>query len=73
MRLFNFGIIHSGAYSGKIVQILLIQGLGSIFALYPYLKTKNMINSYILHLLVDFVPFTMVFIATTMGIPIPGV
>ena len=71
--LFIFGIIHSGAYSGKIVQILLIQGLGSIFALYPYLKTKNMINSYILHLLVDFVPFTMVFIATTMGITIPGV
>lgn len=73
VTLLVFGIIHAGAYSGKIVQIILVQGFGSIFALYPYLKTKNMINSYILHLIVDFVPFTMVFLGTVLGMPIPGV
>jgi len=32
--LFIFGMAHYSAYSGKVLQILLIQGLGSIFNLY---------------------------------------
>lgn len=55
-----FGLLHANAYNNKILQIMLIQGLGSIFALYPYLKTKNVVNSYILHLIVDYIPFTII-------------
>ena len=32
--LFIFGMAHYSAYSGRVLQILLIQGLGSIFNLY---------------------------------------
>ena len=62
--LLVFALSHASAYSNSILQILLIQGLGSIFSLYPYLKTKNVVASYILHLLVDFIPFTIVFLTT---------
>lgn len=73
VSLFIFGIIHSTAYSGRILQILLVQGLGSIFDLYMYLKTKNVVNSYILHVLTDYVPFTMVMVASYMNYSIPGI
>ncbi len=53
-----FGSLHGGAY-GTLVQVLLIQGLGSIFDLYSYLKTKNVLVSYIAHLLFDFIPIAM--------------
>ena len=59
VTLFVFGIAHSRAYSGRLLQILLIQGLGSIFDLYAYMKTKNVMVSYILHLLIDFIPLTV--------------
>ena len=48
---------HYSAYSGRIFQILLIQGLGSIFNLYAYMKTKNVFVSYIVHLMIDFSGF----------------
>ena len=70
--LFVFGIVHFSAYGGNILQILLIQGLGSIFDLYVYLKTKNVVNSYILHVFIDYIPFTMVMIASAMNYHIPG-
>lgn len=55
--LFIFGMAHYSAYSGRILQILLIQGCGSIFHLYAYMKTKNVVVSYILHLMIDFTGF----------------
>ena len=55
--LFVFGMAHYTAYSGRIFQILLIQGLGSIFNLYAYMKTKNVFVSYIVHLMIDFSGF----------------
>lgn len=64
LTLFIFGIAHSGAYSGRILQILLIQGLGSIFDLYAYMKTKNVVVSYIIHVLIDYIPFTYVMITS---------
>ncbi len=70
--LFVFGIVHFSAYGGNILQILLIQGLGSIFDLYVYLKTKNVVNSYILHVFIDYIPFTMVMVASAMNYQIPG-
>jgi hypothetical protein len=51
--VFIFGISHYSAYNGKILQILLIEGLGAIFNLYAYFKTKNVFASYIVHLLID--------------------
>ena len=57
--LVAFGLIHSSAYSGRILQILLIQGLGTIFNLYAYMKTKNFVVSYILHILIDLSTFLL--------------
>lgn len=57
-----FGVAHSRAYNGKILQVLLIQGFGAFFNLYTYMKTKNVIVSYILHLFIDFIPFTVAII-----------
>lgn len=56
ITLMAFGLAHYGAY-GNLIQIILIQGFGSIFELYSYLKTKNIIVSYALHLLIDAIPF----------------
>lgn len=53
----TFGIAHY--QYGPLIQILLVQGLGSIFDLYAYLKTKNVLVSYLAHLLYDFIPFIM--------------
>lgn len=58
LTLLIFGLAHYRAYSGRILQILLIQGLGSIFDLYAYMKTKNVVVSYIIHIIIDYIPFT---------------
>ena len=50
-----FGLAHYAAY-GSIVQILLVQGLGCIIDVFAYLKTKNILTSYAVHLLLDFIP-----------------
>ena len=63
-----FGLAHYKY--GPLIQILLIQGLGSIFDLYAYLKTKNVLVSYLAHLLFDFTPFIMELIALLMGIQV---
>ena len=62
LTLLIFGFAHYRAYNGRILQILLIQGLGSIFDLYAYMKTKNVVVSYIIHVLIDFIPFTIMMI-----------
>ncbi|WP_407415379.1 type II CAAX prenyl endopeptidase Rce1 family protein [Methanobrevibacter sp.] len=56
VTLIVFGLLHYNAYGGKIIQILLIQGFGSIFELYAYLQTKNVVVSYLIHLIVDSIP-----------------
>ena len=53
VTLVVFGLTHVTAYNGRILQILLIQGFGSIFDLYAYMKTKNFFVSYIVHICVD--------------------
>lgn len=53
-----FGAVHTGAY-GTLMQVLLIQGLGSIFDLYAYIKTKNVLVSYTAHVLFDCIPFAL--------------
>lgn len=45
-----FGMLH---YYDSIISALLIQGLGTVFELYGYLKTKNLLVPYMTHLLTD--------------------
>ena len=52
-----FGSVHQSY--GPLIQVLLVQGLGSIFDLYAYIKTKNVLVSYLAHILFDFIPFAM--------------
>lgn len=47
-----FGLLHYNTYP-SILQILLLQGFGSIFELYPYLKTKNLTLSVTVHFLIN--------------------
>jgi hypothetical protein len=49
-----FGLMHGGFYGG-FLQVFLIQGLGSIFNFYAYLKTRNIFVSYVAHLIFDLV------------------
>ncbi len=47
-----FGLMHGGFYGG-FLQVFLIQGLGSIFDFYAYLKTRNIFVSYMAHVIFD--------------------
>ena len=52
--VFTFGFIHAGFYGG-ILNVILVQGFGSLFNLYLYIKTKNVAVSYTGHVLYDFI------------------
>ena len=51
--LIGFGLIHYDYPNNTIYSILLLQGLGTVFELYGYLKTKNIFVPYISHILTD--------------------
>lgn len=55
-----FGLIHYDPSVTTIVSVLLLQGLGTIFEIYGYLKTKNIFVPYISHLLTDGIIFILV-------------
>lgn len=57
-----FGLCHYRAYNGMILQILLLQGFGSIFEYFAYIKTKNIWVSYLLHLLRDILPVFLIYL-----------
>ena len=63
ISLICFGLLH---YSPgmSLVSVLLLQGLGSIFELYGYIKTKNLFVPYISHLLTDALIMTIILIGT---------
>ena len=50
--LILFGLFH--AMSSSVIVAVVIQGLGSAFHLLLYVKTKNIVVSYISHFLTDF-------------------
>lgn len=54
-----FGLLH---YTGEVITVLLIQGLGTIFEMYGYIKTKNLLVPYISHLLTDLLVFITIFL-----------
>jgi hypothetical protein len=44
--------MHAGEY-GSFLRVIVVQGIGSIFDVLLYLKTKNVFASYLSHLLFD--------------------
>ncbi len=58
-----FGLLHYD-YDGSVISVIVIQGIGSIFELYGYLKTKNLFVPYLSHLLTD----AFVFILILLGL-----
>ena len=58
ISLLCFAFIHMTTYN-NIIQILLLQGLASVCCFYNYLKTKNILTSYLQHFLFDAIPFIL--------------
>ena len=58
-----FGLLHA-MDTKSILSVLLLQGAGSIFEFYGYIKTKNILISYITHLCTD----VFLFILIIMGL-----
>ena len=48
-----FGAIHLPSYNNNLFQCLFGVGIGCFIHLYPYIKTKNVVNSYLTHILID--------------------
>ena len=48
-----FGLTHLNSYDYNLFQCVVTIGIGSIFHLYPYLKTKNFVNTYFTHIIID--------------------
>ena len=57
-----FGVLHYSPPYSTMISVLLIQGFGTIFELYGYLRTKNLIVSYISHLLTDAIIYILIFL-----------
>ena len=62
--LIGFGLLHYAPPYSTLISVLALQGFGTIFELYGYLRTKNLFVPYISHLLTD----ALVFIVVLLGI-----
>ena len=52
--MLGFGLFHySPSTGGSLISVIVLQGLGTIFEFYGLIKTKNLLISYITHLLTD--------------------
>lgn len=63
--LIIFGLIHLPAYQ-NLISVLLLQGLGSIFTMFGYLKTKNIFVSYLIHIIYDTITFLTAALSTNI-------
>ena len=59
VMLLVFAVAHLTAYDYNWTQILINQGLATLFCFYNYAKSKNILTSYIQHVLLDAIPFMM--------------
>ena len=59
VTLLCFALVHATAYEFNWSQILINQGLATFFCMYNYLKSKNILTSYIQHVLLDAIPFIL--------------
>ncbi|RAP51781.1 MAG: hypothetical protein BZ138_04385 [Methanosphaera sp. rholeuAM270] len=48
-----FGLLHTRTYGGNVLHALFVIGFGSFFDVYAYVKTKNILVSYAVHVLTD--------------------
>ena len=62
LSLLVFGFAHY-IPSGAFLTAIVIQGLGSVFHLFLYVKTKNLVVSYTSHLLTDVIITVLQFLA----------
>lgn len=62
--MIGFGLLHYDPPYLTLASVLALQGMGTIFEMYGYLKTKNIFVPYISHLLTD----ALFFIIILMGI-----
>lgn len=53
-----FAFLHATTYD-SIVQIIVLQGFASLCCFYNYLKSKNILTSYLQHFLFDAIPFLL--------------
>lgn len=58
--LIGFGLIHYAPPTNTIASVLALQGFGTIFELYGYLRTKNLLVPYISHFLTDLLVFIVI-------------
>ena len=63
--LIGFGLMHFDPHSPDLASVLIFQGFGSIFEVYGYLKTKNILVPYLSHILTDAFIFTMLLMGFT--------
>ena len=59
VTLLCFALVHATAYDFNWSQILINQGAATFFCMYNDLKSKNILTSYIQHLLLDAIPFVL--------------
>ncbi|AMD16776.1 hypothetical protein TL18_01200 [Methanobrevibacter sp. YE315] len=64
MIMIGFGLLHYDGFTITIASALLIQGLGTIFEIYGYYKTKNLFVPYMSHLFTD----AFIFILLLLGV-----
>ncbi|WP_407424035.1 hypothetical protein [Methanobrevibacter sp.] len=57
-----FGLLHYAPPYSTLISVLALQGFGTIFELYGYIRTKNVLVPYISHLLTDGIIFIMIFL-----------
>lgn len=58
--LLVFALLHYAPPTNTLASVLLLQGFGSMFEMYGYLKTKNLFVPYLSHLLIDAVSFIII-------------
>lgn len=62
-----FGVYHFKAYDWHWAQMLVTIGLGQVIVLFGYLKTKNILVTYLAHLLFDWVIVGLTIVVALVG------
>lgn len=64
--MIGFGLLHYEPPYSTLISVLALQGFGTIFELYGYIRTKNVLVPYISHLLTDAVVFILIMLGVTV-------
>ena len=58
--LIGFGFLHYLPPENTVISVLLLQGFGSVFEVYGYVKTKNLFVPYLSHFFTDALIFALI-------------